>query len=208
MVATEAETATATRPPSLTANEIAVLTGIAAARVRKLCDPVEGIAKGDVSIAGRRCRAYEPVAVRYVFLRSLGEIEALMGRDTAWDSCVDAVRELDAASDLWPLGRMLRLDVSGERERLDEIERRVRVYLGSRDRWIRRDPGIFNGEPIVAGTRVPVAVIAGRLEAGESPDDLAEDYPTIPPEVVEVATLFARAFPRRGRPPRPWARTA
>jgi uncharacterized protein (DUF433 family) len=38
------------------------------------------------------------------------------------------------------------------------------------------DPLISFGRPIIAGTGVPTAVVAERYKAGESIDDLADDY--------------------------------
>lgn len=38
------------------------------------------------------------------------------------------------------------------------------------------DPAISFGRPVLAGTGIPTAVLAERFSAGESPDDLAEDY--------------------------------
>jgi len=60
------------------------------------------------------------------------------------------------------------------------------------------------GEPVIRGTRTTVASIAGRLEAGESIEELIDDYPHIPPEAFEAARIYAHTHPRRGRPPRPW----
>jgi uncharacterized protein (DUF433 family) len=38
------------------------------------------------------------------------------------------------------------------------------------------DPRISFGRPVLAGTGIPTAVIAERYKAGESMDDLADDY--------------------------------
>jgi uncharacterized protein (DUF433 family) len=38
------------------------------------------------------------------------------------------------------------------------------------------DPQVSFGRPVLVGTGIPTAVIAGRYKAGESMDALADDY--------------------------------
>lgn len=77
-------------------------------------------------------------------------------------------------------------------------------YARLRDEHIEVNPEIQAGEPVIRGTRTTVSSIAARLEAGESIDDLVDDYPHIPREAMDAALVYARTHPRRGRPPRPW----
>jgi uncharacterized protein (DUF433 family) len=89
--------------------------------------------------------------------------------------------------------------------RVDELERarlRAERYARLRDEWIVRDPEIKRGEPVIRGSRVSVDTLAERMAQGESADVLDEDFPHIPAEAREVAALYARANPRRGRPKR------
>lgn len=89
--------------------------------------------------------------------------------------------------------------------KLDDVEQareRAERYVRLRDRWIVNDPQIKSGEAVIRGSRVSVHTLAGRLAAGDSDQILAEDYPHIPAEAREVAVLYARANPRRGRPRR------
>jgi len=92
--------------------------------------------------------------------------------------------------------------------RVDTIEQarlRAERYARLRDRWITRDAGIKNGEPIITGSRVRVHTLADRITNGENDDVLDEDFPHIPAEAREVAVQYARTNPRRGRPKRPLA---
>jgi uncharacterized protein (DUF433 family) len=41
---------------------------------------------------------------------------------------------------------------------------------------IEADPGICHGQPVVAGSRVIVAVVVGQLSCGASVDDVAREY--------------------------------
>jgi len=89
--------------------------------------------------------------------------------------------------------------------RVDELEQarlRAERYARLRDKWITRDPEIKHGEPVIRGSRVSVDTLAERMARGESADVLDEDSPHIPAEAREVAALYARANPRRGRPKR------
>ena len=61
------------------------------------------------------------------------------------------------------------------------------------------DSQILSGEPVFAGTRVPVAYLFGHLAAGDTIDDFLAGYPSVSREqalaVLEAAKteLFARA---------------
>ncbi len=88
---------------------------------------------------------------------------------------------------------------------LREAER----YREARDRCIATDPDILGGTPVVAGTRLTVYAILGRLQDGDPLDDLAADYPEIPREAFAAARLYAETHPLRGRPSgRPWRNAA
>ncbi len=59
----------------------------------------------------------------------------------------------------------------------------VRLYPFTRKRDLQEepraiviDPQVSFGRPVLAGTGIPTAVIAERYKAGESVDDLADDY--------------------------------
>ena len=54
------------------------------------------------------------------------------------------------------------------------------------------DPQISSGNPIVASRAVRTSVIVNRIDAGESPESVAEDYQLEPSE-VEAAILYERA---------------
>ncbi len=87
--------------------------------------------------------------------------------------------------------------------------RNATQYREARDRYIASDPDILGGTPTIAGTRLTVYAVLGRLQDGDSLDELAEDYPELSREAFKAAELFARAHPLRGRPSgRPWHNAA
>jgi uncharacterized protein (DUF433 family) len=66
------------------------------------------------------------------------------------------------------------------------------------------DPDIMRGTPVFKGTRIPVDLVADMLSQGATAEEILEGYPTLSKENIAIAPLYIRAFPRRGRPSRPW----
>jgi uncharacterized protein (DUF433 family) len=85
-----------------------------------------------------------------------------------------------------------------------QLASRLRRYLERRKRHIEASPEIQGGEPVIAGTRLPVRAVAERMRRGDSIENLADDYRGIPPEAFEAARIYAESHPRRGRPAQPW----
>lgn len=82
-------------------------------------------------------------------------------------------------------------------------------YRAARDRWIKSDPEILGGTPVVAGTRVSVYAIRGRLVGGDSLTDMEQDYPHIAPEAFLAAKMYAKAHPLKPHPcGKPWEASA
>ena len=84
-----------------------------------------------------------------------------------------------------------------ERVQWDEWQFPVRLYpfvVGESPaaRTIAIDPAVAFGRPVVARTRVSTATIVERLDAGETPEELAEDY-GLKPEEIEEAVIYERA---------------
>jgi uncharacterized protein (DUF433 family) len=69
------------------------------------------------------------------------------------------------------------------------------------------NPAVMRGTPVYRGTRIPVDLVAGMLSQGASPEEILEGYPGLDREKIDLALLYVRAFPRRGRPAaRPWTK--
>lgn len=67
---------------------------------------------------------------------------------------------------------------------------------------IVQDPEVMGGDPVFAGTRVPVDSVLASLDEGETLEALQRAYPMVTREHVEAARLFRRLNPSRGRPRR------
>jgi uncharacterized protein (DUF433 family) len=64
------------------------------------------------------------------------------------------------------------------------------------------DPEILSGTPVIKGTRVPVYDIAAAVESGTPKDRILKSYPSLKDWQVELASVYAKAVPPRGRPRR------
>ncbi len=78
-------------------------------------------------------------------------------------------------------------------------------YRKASDQFITSHPDILGGTPVINGTRIPVYAVLGRLQGGDTLQDLIDDYPQVPPKAFKAAELYAKAHPLRGRASgRPW----
>lgn len=102
------------------------------------------------------------------------------------------------------LGRLINISQAGQlamREILDAHLQRIqwdasgfalRLFLFTRKRSLDEpkvivmDPYVAFGRPVLAGTGIPTAVVADRYKAGESIDELADDYGRERTEIEEA----------------------
>jgi uncharacterized protein (DUF433 family) len=100
-------------------------------------------------------------------------------------------------------GSALVIEVKTARLELDQdIKKLERI-----ENMIVSDPEVMRGTPVYRGTRIPVELIADMLSQGANPEEILEGYPALNKEKIELAPLYVRAFPHRGRPAfRPWAK--
>ena len=86
---------------------------------------------------------------------------------------------------------------------------RAEKYRTARDALIVIDKEIKGGTAVIRGTRMTVYSVLGRVEHGETIDDILADNPDLPRGAVEAAIIYARTHPLMGRPGgRPWANAA
>jgi uncharacterized protein (DUF433 family) len=87
-----------------------------------------------------------------------------------------------------------------------EVEAGLRRLTEAR-RMVESDSEVMRGAPVYRGTRIPVQTIADMLSQGTTVAEILEGYPALTREKVELAPMYVKAFPRRGRPvARPWAK--
>ena len=59
---------------------------------------------------------------------------------------------------------------------------------------VSQDPQILGGEPVFAGTRVPVKSLFDHLEAGDSIEEFLEGFPSVKREQVIALLQEAREY--------------
>ena len=111
----------------------------------------------------------------------------------------DAYRLLQESPDRDDLtvGEVVRIDAG---KALAEVRRRLTLYERAREQIVC-DPDVMGGAPTIQGTRITAQSLLARLADGDTIATIQEDYPYLDAEVIEGASLYARAHPMRGRPP-------
>ena len=199
---------------SLTVHETAVLAAVSRHAVEKAIENgIVGIGRGGGSSPGGTARHVPLACVAYLGALKRAELIDLpvKHKRALWKgvrSTYHASGRVGAetgGSRSWPVkfARGATLDVAALAG--DLIERAER-YVAARERHIVIDPEIKGGTPVIRGTRMSVYAVRGRIEGGESVDDILEDNPDLSREAIETAITYAATHPVRGRPAsgRPW----
>jgi uncharacterized protein (DUF433 family) len=67
-------------------------------------------------------------------------------------------------------------------------------YLSDR---ITIDPGLCNGKPTIRGLRITVGTIMEFLTAGDTKEEILEQYPDLEPEDINACMRFATQLMNR-----------
>jgi len=62
--------------------------------------------------------------------------------------------------------------------------------------YISASPDIMHGAVCLRGTRIPVSVVLDNLAAGETPERILKQYPTLKPEHITAAIAYAADLAR------------
>jgi uncharacterized protein (DUF433 family) len=90
----------------------------------------------------------------------------------------------------------------------DAMDRAER-YRAARDAWIVSDEEIKGGTPVIRGTRMTVYSVLGRIEHGDTVDEILAENPDLSRDAIEAAVTYARTHPFVARPGgRPWVDAA
>jgi uncharacterized protein (DUF433 family) len=90
-----------------------------------------------------------------------------------------------------------------------DVMDRAERYRAARDALIVIDKAVKGGTPVIRGTRMTVYSVLGRVEHGDTIDDIVADNPDLSRRALEAAIIYARTHPLMGRPGgRPWADAA
>ena len=175
-------------PRTLSANEAACVTGVPLRQVHRVIDAgVLGRA------AGRRKGTRAVHRDGLVSLKLVHETMAIF--------TVDGRRRLVRYLLGHPEAETVRLrDVSVDvRSMKDDVLAGLSRLARARD-TITTDDAVLSGVPCVRGTRIPAHDIAEMLANGDEVAAIRDAWPVLTKEQIEAAALYARAYPRRGRP--------
>ena len=177
-----------TVPRTFSANEAACVTGVPLRQVHRIIDA--GVLG---SAAGRR---EDSRAVHYDGLVSLK-----LAYETTAIVTLDGRRRLVRYLLDHPEAETARLrDVSVDvRSMTDEVSTGLSCLARARE-TITVDDAVLSGTPCVRGTRIPAHDIAELLANGDEVGAIRDAWSVLTEEQIEAAVLYARAYPRRGRP--------
>jgi uncharacterized protein (DUF433 family) len=82
---------------------------------------------------------------------------------------------------------------------LREVKERLERFYAWKETLVV-DDSILGGEPVFPGSRLAVRHVGGMLLRGAPIAEVREDYAYLSDEDLEFARLYARAYPRMGRP--------
>lgn len=176
--------------PLLTRNEIAEISGVSINAVNKALE--QRVAKARKQ-RGRTLLAADEAAA----LALLSELPISLSIKLKREVRNWIVKRNPAEAEEFELSRALRVAMT---ENAADVARRAFDYVRLREKYIEVDPNKMGGAPVIRGTCVPARNLAQLVEGGQSRKALKEDYPHVPEEAYEVAVLWAKGNPQRGRP--------
>jgi uncharacterized protein (DUF433 family) len=197
-------------PHFLKTTEVAVVAGVDVREVDRVIDE-KVLPKDLFNVSRGRARELSPIACLFIaFYYATAKLltadarRGLIGRirsDLLESSIHDITQEL--------LSRNWTIDVTTDHLitlNLDSIVRRTvhgASLLEEACSRITSSPEVMGGADVIDGTRIMVRDLAEAVNAGRPFADILEDYehPTLTERDVELAAIYAKAYPVRGRPP-------
>ncbi|MBF6560333.1 MAG: DUF433 domain-containing protein [Candidatus Binataceae bacterium] len=189
-----------------TPSEAAVVSGVPLKTVHREID------EGPLKPARKRSRSRRTLREEDLFYLAVAKgLDTRLvqltseGKGKLHDAIVMYCRKRGPAKREFPLfGGGLSLDL---KRVLEEVRSRVERLERAR-RLVVEEPEIRGGEPCIRGTRIGVYEVSSMLEQDTSEEEILEGFPSLKREQLELAKIFAQAYPRKGRPPRhPWHQT-
>lgn len=184
---------------AFTPSEAAVVSGVPLKTVHREID--EGPLKAKRTKSGGRRSLEEEDLFYLAVVKSLDTRLVQLtseGKQRLRDAIVTYIRRGQTKQRLSLFGNGLTLDL---KQVLEEVRSKL-VRLERARKMVVGGPEIRGGEPCIRGTRIGVYEIASMLDQGGSEDEILEGYPSLKREQLQLAKIFAQAYPRKGRPPR------
>ncbi len=68
------------------------------------------------------------------------------------------------------------------------------------NKYITKDRAICGGQPVIAGTRIPLRTVLASLAAGVTVQAILDDFPTLTEEAVRAVIVFAASVAEDEQP--------
>ncbi len=176
---------------ALSANEAALITGVPLKQVHRIVD------------AGLLDGAVENRAGARVIVGKRGLVGLKLAHQTATLLTPRGRRQLVKQLLQRPHARKVEESALTVDVRL--IEGAIQDKLNALERakkMVTIDQDVLGGTPCFRGTRIPVHDVAAMIANGDPKSTVLKAYPRLTTEQVDLAPLYAGAYPRRGRPRR------
>jgi uncharacterized protein (DUF433 family) len=178
----------ASKPTLMTANEAASVTGVPLRQVHRIID---------AGLLGAAVKQRNNTRL----LTSKGLIGLRLAHDTAGMLTLQGRRSVVASSIRSPRKSMIRADmvVVDARPAAKTVRSGLGLLAKARS-MVSSTADVLGGTPVFKGTRIPVHDIADMLANGDRPSTIVKAYPKLDAERVRLASIYAQAYPARGRP--------
>jgi uncharacterized protein (DUF433 family) len=182
---------------SLTTNEAAIAAGVTVAKINRMID--KRILPKVFYKASQNRTVRKDACLWIAFYFETEDVLTAGAR-------VKAMRNALSHKHSWSELRECRFEESRTVQVLlssiwDDVNRRL-SQLKKAQELVVEDPEILRGTPVIRGTRIPVYDIASLVDAGTPRKEFREIYPKLTPSDIELASIYAKANPQRGRPRR------
>ena len=176
-----------TQDTLFTPTEAAVLTGLSLKAVNNAIDKkTVSAVPGEEGARLLDARALVSLSIERRLSAGIATPEL---RRKVFDALAEAPRNVVSLE-----GGLIKIDLRQPRRELAASLRDLRRAR----RMVITDPEILGGDPVFRGTRVPVHVIAELVAHGGKPAELFESYPRLTADTIQLAPIYAAAYPLRG----------
>jgi uncharacterized protein (DUF433 family) len=172
----------------MTPNEAASVTGVPLRQVHRIIDA------GLLGAAVKRRNKARLLAPR-------GLVGLRLAHDTADVLTLRGRRAVVATSIRSPRQSLIRADmiVVDARPAAQTVRSGLGLLAKARG-MVSSTPEVLGGTPVFKGTRIPVHDVADMLANGDRLAAIIGAYPQLDAERVRLASIYAQAYPARGRP--------
>ena len=181
----------------LTTSEAAIAAGVTVAKINRMID--KQILPRKLYRTSRSRTVRKDACLWIAFYFETEEVLTAAAR-------VKAMRNAIEHNHSWPELRNCKFEESRTVQVMfssiwEEVDHRLGRLREARD-LVVEDPEILSGTPVIRSTRIPVHDVASLADAGTPMEELLKIYPRLTSAQIELALIYAKANPQRGRPPR------